>query len=50
METRWLPAANRLDYGRWAFAELKDVYTMRTDFEAAQRRPCSFRRRYTRRR
>ena len=36
METRWLPAVNRLeDYGRWAFAELKDVYTMRTDFEAA---------------
>ena len=35
METRWLPAVNRLDYGRWAFAELKDVYTMRADFKAA---------------
>ena len=36
MESCWLPAVNRLgDCGRWAFAELKDVYTMRTDFEAA---------------
>ena len=36
MDAYWVPAVNRLgDYGRWAFAELKDVYTMRTDFEAA---------------
>ena len=36
METCWVPAVNRLDgCGRWAFAELTDVYTMRADFEAS---------------
>ena len=36
MDACWVPAVNRLgDCGRWAFAELKDVYTMRTDFEAS---------------
>lgn len=35
-ETYWVRAVNRLgDYGRWAFVELKDVYAMRTDLEAA---------------
>ena len=32
METCWVPGVNRLGgYGRWAFAELRDVYTMRED-------------------
>ena len=36
METYWVPAVNRLgDHGRWAFVELKDVYTMRGDVDAA---------------
>ena len=36
MENYWLPAVNRLgDHGRWAFVELKDVYTMRGDMDAA---------------
>ena len=35
METCWVPGVNRHgDYGRWAFAELRDVYTMRDDLEA----------------
>ena len=34
METLWVPGVNRLGaYGRWAFAELRDVYTMREGFE-----------------
>ena len=36
MESYWVPAVNRLgDFGRWAFVELKDVYTMRGDVDAA---------------
>ena len=36
METYWVPAVNQLgDFGRWAFVELKDVYTMRWDVDAA---------------
>ena len=36
MDTYWIPAVNRLGaYGRWDFVELKDVYTMQSDFEAA---------------
>ena len=36
MEKYWVPAVNQLgDHGRWAFVELKDVYTMRTDVDAA---------------
>ena len=33
METCWIPGVNRLGtYGRWAFAELTDVYAMESDF------------------
>ena len=36
MEAYWVPAVNELgDFGRWAFVELKDVYTMRGDVDAA---------------
>ena len=36
MENYWVPAVNRLgDHGRWAFVELKDVYAMREDLDAA---------------
>ena len=36
MENYWVPAVNELgDFGRWAFVELKDVYTMRGDVDAA---------------
>ena len=36
METYWVPAVNQLgNHGRWAFVELKDVYTMRGDVDAA---------------
>ena len=34
METLWVPGVNRLGaYGRWAFAEFRDVHTMREGFE-----------------
>ena len=34
METYWVPGVNRLGtYGRWAFAEFTDVYTIRHDFD-----------------
>jgi type III restriction enzyme len=34
METYWVPGVNNLGrYGRWAFAELTDVYQMQADFE-----------------
>ena len=34
MENYWVPAVNQLgDHGRWAFVELKDVYTMRGDLD-----------------
>ena len=33
METFWIPGVNRLGaYGRWAFAELRNVYEMEEDF------------------
>jgi len=33
METYWVPGVNHLgSYGRWAFVELTDVYTMQQDF------------------
>ncbi len=33
METYWVPGVNNLGtYGRWAFAELTDVFEMETDF------------------
>ena len=36
MDTYWVPGVNNLGaYGRWAFAELTDVYQMQQDFEAA---------------
>ncbi|MPZ21587.1 MAG: restriction endonuclease [Luteitalea sp.] len=35
METYWVPGVNNLGtFGRWAFAELTDVYQLETDFEA----------------
>ncbi len=35
MDTYWVPDVNNLGaYGRWAFAELTDVYQMAEDFEA----------------
>jgi len=35
METYWVPGVNNLEsYGRWAFAELTDVYLMETDLQA----------------
>ena len=38
METQWLPGVNRLrEYGRWKFIELRDVYSMREDLDAALR-------------
>jgi type III restriction enzyme len=34
METYWIPGVNNLGtYGRWAFAELCDVYEMELDFD-----------------
>ncbi len=36
METYWVPGVNRLgDYGRWAFVELRDVFAMEEEFDAA---------------
>ena len=36
MDTYWVPGVNNLGtYGRWAFAELTDVYQMEEDFEGA---------------
>jgi type III restriction enzyme len=35
METYWVPGVNYLrSHGRWAFAELTDVYQMEDDFAA----------------
>jgi len=35
METYWMPGVNNLgSFGRWAFAEFRDVYEMEADFEA----------------
>ena len=36
MDTYWVPGVNHVGaYGRWAFAELTDVYQMEEDFEGA---------------
>jgi type III restriction enzyme len=36
MDTYWIPGVNSLrTYGRWAFMELRDVYTMQDEFAAA---------------
>ena len=33
MDTYWIPGVNRLKcYGRWAFAEFRDVHSMQSDF------------------
>lgn len=35
MDVYWIPGVNRLgSHGRWAFAELKEVHRIETDFEA----------------
>lgn len=35
MDVYWVPAVNRLKtYGRWAFAEFGDVFTIESDFKA----------------
>jgi type III restriction enzyme len=35
METYWVPGVNNLGtYGRWAFAELTEVFQIESDFEA----------------
>jgi type III restriction enzyme len=35
METYWIPGVNNLkQYGRWAFAEFRDVYEIESDFAA----------------
>lgn len=35
IETYWIPGVSNLkSYGRWAFAEFRDVYAMETDFAA----------------
>ena len=38
MDTYWVPSVNRSGaYGRWAFAEFTDVYTLQEDFTTAVR-------------
>jgi type III restriction enzyme len=33
MDTYWIPGVNRLGtYGRWAFAEITEVYRIESDF------------------
>ena len=35
METYWVPGVNNLGgYGRWAFVELREIYTLKHDFDA----------------
>lgn len=35
MDTYWIPGVNNLGcYGRWAFAELREIYRIESDFEA----------------
>ena len=35
METYWVPGVNHnAQYGRWAFAELTEIYRMEPDFDA----------------
>ena len=44
MDTYWVPGINRSGaYGRWAFAEFTDVYTLQDDFAAAVRVPAQTR-------
>ena len=46
METCWIPGVNRLGtHGRWAFAELTDVYTVGADFaeQGGERSPWTHR-------
>ncbi|WP_225766813.1 BPTD_3080 family restriction endonuclease [Inquilinus sp. Marseille-Q2685] len=39
METYWVPGVNRLGtYGRWAFREFKEVWTIQSEFEAVIRK------------
>ncbi len=39
METYWVPGVNNHGkFGRWAFAELTDVYQIKSDFEASMER------------
>lgn len=38
MEAYWIPGVNNLrSHGRWAFAELRDIYTLEADLDAAIR-------------
>jgi type III restriction enzyme len=38
MENYWIPGVNNLrSHGRWAFAELRDIYTLEADLDAAIR-------------
>ena len=40
MDAYWVPGVNNLGvYGRWAFAEFTDVYSMQAEFEAEVREP-----------
>jgi type III restriction enzyme len=42
MDTYWVPGVNHLGtFGRWAFAELRDVYTIESDFAAKVRKSFS---------
>jgi len=35
MDTYWIPGVNNLkEYGRWAFAEFKEIHKIESDFEA----------------
>ena len=35
MDTYWVPGVNHLGtYGRWAFAEFRDIYEIESDFKA----------------
>jgi type III restriction enzyme len=39
METYWIPGVNHLKtHGRWAFAELREIYQIESDFSAAAER------------
>jgi type III restriction enzyme len=39
MENYWIPGVNNLrSHGRWAFAELRDIYTLEADLDAAIRK------------
>jgi type III restriction enzyme len=39
MDSYWIPGVNNLEtHGRWAFAELRDIYSLEPDLEAAIRK------------